>query len=259
MHSRPFRRTLLAFALPLALASHPALSETPAAGEPIVLKPGAATVSGAFIQPCTNRWSVAQVKPDGTTKPVGTWTDDVKVETMNGRPVIKRQQTATFGDTEVKYLNVVDRGTMAPILSEQSSSKGLFEHFDFDGTHVKYRHAAMPSGGAIEEKDIQLTMPVYQFGGMFGMLLVTFPLREGAVFKFPNFDVTQADNVEWLAFRVKGKEMVPAGAGKKVEAWIVESEPKPGAKMRFSLTKEAPYIIRLEQEKDGAVVRWEMI
>jgi hypothetical protein len=270
MHSRRIRRTLLSLALPLALLPRPAASAAPSpaagpaaspatsAAEPTVLKLGDPAVSGSFLQPCTNKWSVTQVKPDGTTKPVGSWTDEVKVEQLNGRAVIRRTQVANLGGVEVKYLNLVDQKTMAPISSEQSSSQGLFEHIDFDGTHVKYKHTAK-TGEASVEKDIQVPMPLFQFGGMFGMLVVTFPLHEGAVFKIANFEATQAGYVEWLTFTVRGKEMVPAGAGKKVEAWIVETEPKPGALLRFSLTKEAPYVIRLEQQKDGAVVRWDMI
>jgi hypothetical protein len=120
------------------------------------------------------------------------------------------------------------------------------------------RHTATPAGG-VEEKGIQLTLPVFQFAGMFGMLLVTFPLDEGAVFNFPSFDVRQAANIEWLSFRVKGKEVVPAGAGKEAEAWIVESEPQPGARFRFSLRREAPYVLRLDHEKDGTILRWDLV
>jgi hypothetical protein len=260
-------RSLPAVALLLAVLPALAGAQAPppaaAAGAPAATtyKPGDPAVSGAFIRPCTNRFSIVQLKPDGTTKPVGTWTDEVKVEEMNGRAVVRRLQSSTTPSGETKYVNVVDKKTMAPIASERTTSQGLVERFDFDGTRVKYKHSATPKGGAIEDKEIHLPMPVFQFGGMYGMLLVAFPLSPGAVFRFPNLEAEAPDGMEWLSFTVKGRETVPAGPGKKVEAWVVESEQKGGVVLRFSLVKEPPYVVRLDQvvAKDGSVVRFDMI
>jgi len=225
--------------------------------EPTVLRPGDPAVDGSFLEPYTSEWSVGQLKPDGTTRKVGDWADRVEIEEQNGRPAVRRTQTAIFGATRFRYVNVADPATMAPILSEEESSKGSFEHLVFDGTRVRHRHRATPAGG-VEERDLPLAMPVFQFTGMYGILLVTFPLHEGSFFQLPSFEVKQADHIEWLSFRVKGREGIPTVAG-EAEAWIVESEPGPGARFRFSLRREPPYVFRLDHEKDGTILRWDLL
>jgi hypothetical protein len=48
--------------------------------------------------------------------------------------------------------------------------------------------------------------------------------------------------------RVKGRETVDAGAGKKVETWVVETRTKLYGKMTWWVTKEPPYVIKAEVE-----------
>ena len=129
--------------------------------QPTVLRPGDPAVNGSFLEPYSSEWTVGQLKPDGTTRKVGDWADRVEIEEQNGRPAVRRTQTAIFGATRFRYVNVADPATMAPILSEEESSTGSFEHLAFDGTRVRHRHRATPAGG-VEERDLPLAMPVFQ-------------------------------------------------------------------------------------------------
>jgi hypothetical protein len=84
---------------------------------------------------------------------------------------------------------------------------------------------------------------------MFGVLLATFPLREGYTATFPTDppeykNKEGAEPVEWLTFRVTGRESVAAGPGRQVEAWVVETDMSFGHD-KFWLTREPPYVIKL--------------
>ncbi|HLJ74235.1 MAG TPA: hypothetical protein VKU62_06600, partial [Thermoanaerobaculia bacterium] len=95
-------------------------------------------------------------------------------------------------------------------------------------------------------------------GGLFGLLIDSFPLRENFSAKFPIFD--PRGGLAWATYTVVGRESVPAGKGKHVEAWTVEvQDPVRVARMIFSLTKEPPYIIRLQEVGEGKFWTFDMM
>jgi hypothetical protein len=259
----------LALLLPLAVhAQTPgrespppaAAPKGPAAAEPAVVEVGNPVVDGSFIQPLKNKWRMIEQRSDGTTRDGGTWSDEVVIEERDGRSVLRRTQVETRPNGRSgTYVNVVDRKTLAPIASEFSGSRGLSRRTEFDraGTHVKW--AQTVPGGTKEEKSYTLDRPVFDFnGGMYGMLIVGFPLKEGYSAKFPTLD--DDGKVAWITFRVTGRAEVPAGPGKKVTAWVVEADsPATAEHMTFSLTKEAPYVIRLEQKMAGSAWTFDMM
>jgi len=77
---------------------------------------------------------------------------------------------------------------------------------------------------------------------MYGLLLVTLPLKTGFSARMPSFD-ENSDTSRWANFRVTREELVEAGPGKQVKAWVVETEDN-GA-MTFWLTRRPPYVIKL--------------
>lgn len=94
----------------------------------------------------------------------------------------------------------------------------------------------------ITSSELNLTRPFDFLGGVYGLLLVSFPLKIRFSATLPSFD-ENTDTIRWKTFRVKGEEMVGAGSGKQVKAWVVETADN-GA-MTFWLTKRPPYIIKL--------------
>jgi hypothetical protein len=114
----------------------------------------------------------------------------------------------------------------------------------------------------MEQGEIVADMPVYDFNsGMFGLLIVGFPLKAGYTVRFPVFNISERSKAPaWIDFRVEGKETVAAGPGKQLEAWsVVANSPATKEVMRFDLIKEAPYIIRLRQEWQGRDWTFEMM
>ena len=95
-------------------------------------------------------------------------------------------------------------------------------------------------------------------GGMFGLLVAGFPLQRDFTAKFPVFD--PRNGVAWATYTVIDRERVRAGKGRTVEAWTVEvQDPVRVARMIFSLTKEPPYIIRLQEAGEGKWWVFDMI
>jgi len=229
------------------------------ASEPAVLKVGDPAVDGSIIKPFTNQWSMVFTKPDGASRNMGTWTDEVKVEAKNGRSVLTRTQTTTTKAGQGKYVNVVDHKTLAPISSEYTNTKGVFKHADFDGAHVKFKHTAGTPDSKMEEQEATLDPPPFDFnGGMYGLTIVGFPLKEGYSARFPAFN-TEDGKIEWTTYQVAGRRKVPAGPGKEVEAWIVNLHFDSGVAMEFAMVKEAPYIIRLVQSDKNGTWTFEML
>jgi len=246
--------SLLRRALPALILTGILLPALPGAAagasEPVAVKVGDPAVDGSFIKPFKNAWNVVRFKPDGTPVVVGTWTDDVEVAQEKGRTVLKRVQHEKLPRGNFVMTNVVDQKTLAPILSDISNDKGYHMRLEFvDPTHVKAEHVGGPGakpGEPVKKEDLEVSMPVYDFlGGMYGMLLVGFPLHEGYSAKFHIF-LDEGNKIDWLTFRVGAKESVQAGPGKKVDAYRVTTE-QGGFKMIFHLTKEAPHVIRLEE------------
>src|SRR5439155_19781585 len=105
------------------------------------------------------------------------------------------------------------------------------------------------------------------YGGMYGLLISTLPLADGYAAEIPAFD-TDKMAIDWVPVRVKGRESIPAGMGKKTETWVVETPTKLYGRMTWWVTKEPPYVIKavLEIPKDeggsgevAAIVTYTMV
>jgi hypothetical protein len=233
----------------LACLSLPALSLPAKAAEPAEIKVGDPAVDGSFIKAYKNGWKITQYTPTGQSVEGGTWTDEVQIVDDHGRSAIKRIQVKKGLKNSYTSINVVDHKTLAPISTELTEVTGYHCKIDFNGTHVTADHTGTFPGDPTPPQgktELTLATPAFDFaGGLFGLLFASLPLHEGYTGKFPSF-VDEGDKIDSQTFTVLGKQTVPAGPGKQAETWKVRTV-LGGFTMDFFVTKEPPYVIRLEQ------------
>lgn len=220
--------------------------------EPVKVKVGDPIVSGAAIKPYKNLWQLTYSKPGREPIDAATWSDEVEAINVGGRALLKRTQVAKYSrrDITITTVNVFDPRTLAPISRDFKQSDGTYAHLDFGEHTIKSQRMAVP-GGEVTQGQVTLDTPVFDFfGGMYGLLVAAFPLKEGFAATLPSLDESK-DDIRWATFKVVRKEMVEAGAGKQVEAWVVETDDH--GPMTFWLTKDAPYIIKLVYVAPGGV------
>ncbi len=215
------------------------------AADTAAIHPGDGTLNGSFLKPCKNLWKLTLKSPTGAAKDMGTWSDQLEEVTISGKKLMKRTQIAKLPQSSSLTVNVFDPASMMPFSEDARGIGGIdFIHRNFNRDRVKT--LAMSSDDSevkVEEKTFDPA--VFDFyGGMYGMLLVTGPLKEGYAARLPS--IGEGDNdLHWVPYQVLREESVSAGSGKEVRAWLVLADTSIG-KMKFWLTKEAPYVIRLE-------------
>jgi hypothetical protein len=236
----------LCFAIPVLLAGRERLE----VGNPLV--------TGSNLKPCKNLWKLTQQKPGGPAEEVGTWSDSLETTVYKGQPAMKRTQVAKYDKEgiELTFVSVFDPKTMESFYFDYSrSDNGNVRHVEFGPASVTYRHTDS-TGAKPEEASLKLDRRVFDFyGGMYGMLISTLPLADGYSAEIPAFD-TNKMAIDWVPVRVKGRETIPAGLGKKAETWVVETPTKLYGRMTWWVTKEPPYVIKavleIPQEEDGS-------
>jgi hypothetical protein len=227
------------------------------AGSPRV-EVGDARLTGSQLKPCTNLWKLTQQKPGGNAENVGTWSDSLENTNYKGQPAMKRTQVAKYPKKGIQltFVSVFDPKRMEPLSFDYSrSDNGNVRHVEFEHENVTYRHIDS-TGAKPEEARVKLDRNVFDFyGGMYGLLISTLPLADGYTTEIPAFD-TNKMAVDWVPVRVKGRETVPAGNGKKTETWVVETPTKLYGRMTWWLTKEPPYVIKavleVPKSEDGS-------
>ena len=268
----------LGLALPLVLAvlsgsarvfAAVAGAATPLRAAPSRTLVGDPSVTGAQLRPYTNRWKFTQQKPGGPAVEAGIWEDRLDETTFEGKPALRRTQTVQYAKKDIRmtFVDVFDPQTMEPFTFDYArSSDGNQRHVDFRHEIVTYRHIESKDAKP-EEATAHLDRPVFNFYGLYGVLVSTLPLREGYATEIPAFD-TDKMAVDWVPVRVLGMETVEAGPGKTRKTWVVETAPKLYGKMTWWVSKEAPYVIKavleIPKKEDGtreiaAVVTYTMI
>src|SRR5215470_5531161 len=203
-------------------------------------------VTGAHLKPYTNLWRFTQQKPGEAAEDAGTWSDLLESTVYNGQPAMKRTQIATYEKKGIKltFVSVFEPKTMKPFVFDYSrSDNGNVRHVEFGPDAVIYRHTDS-TGAKPEEARVKLDRNVFDFyGGMYGILISTLPLADGYAAEIPAFDTTKMA-IDWVPVRVKGRETVEAGLGKKVETWVVETPTKFYGRMTWWVRKSPPYVIK---------------
>ena len=211
---------------------------------------GDAKLTGSQLKPCTNLWIMSQQKPGSPSEKAGTWSDSLEVIHYEGRSAMKRTQIAKYDKKGIQltFVSIFDPKTMAPFSFDYSrSDNGNVRHVEFRGQNVTYRHVDS-TGAKPEETTVNLDRQVFDFyGGMYGVLISTLPLTEGYTTEIPALD-TNKMAIDWVPVRVKGRERVDAGAGKKADTWVVETPTKLYGRMTWWVTKEPPYVIKARLE-----------
>lgn len=203
-------------------------------------------ITGSHLKPCTNLWKFTEQKPGGVAEEGGTWSDLLESTVYDGHPAMKRTQIARYPKKGVQltFVSVFDPKTMKPFSFDYSrSDNGNVRHVEFGSDTVIYRHTDS-TGAKPEEARVKLDRNVFDFyGGMYGLLISTLPLANNYAVEIPTFDASKMA-IDWVSVRVKGRETVPAGAGKTTETWVVETSMKLYGRMTWWVTKEPPYVIK---------------
>ena len=232
------------------------LSAHALAQSPDKILPGDPRVDGSFIHGVSNAWKMTGTTPGGQRRDGGIWKDRIQVVDRNGRAVIVRTQVDGGPEGTTTFITETDRQSMMPIRAEVTTP-ALHRVLTFQSDRV---HSALTlPGRPAQEKDVAIAQPVFDFnGGLFGLLVAGFPLKEGFSATFPIFD--PRSGVAWARYDVVGRERVPSGKGRTTEAWIVEvQDPVRVARMLFALTKEPPYVIRLQEIGEGMTWTFDMM
>jgi hypothetical protein len=218
---------------------------------------GDAGVTGSYLKPYTNLWKFTQQKPGGAAEEAGTWSDSLESTVYKGQPAMRRTQIANYKKgIKLTFVSVFDPKTMESFSFDYSrSDNGNLRQVEFASDTVIYRHTDS-TGAKPEEAKVKLDRHVFDFyGGMYGILISTLPLADGYEAEIPAFDTTKMA-IDWVPVRVKGRETVPAGSGKKTETWVVETPTKLYGRMTWWVTKEPPYVIKavleVPKSEDGS-------
>jgi hypothetical protein len=218
---------------------------------------GDPAVSGAALKPYTNRWKFSQQKPGQPPVEAGIWTDALERTTVEGHPALKRTQVAKYNKgIEITFVSIFDPRTMEPFSFDYSrSSDGNTRHVEFRREDVTYRQVEK-TGAELEESAARLDRRVFDFyGGMYGLLISTLPLKTGYAAEIPALD-TNTMAVDWVPVQVTGRETVDAGPGKRMETWVVETATRKYGRMTWWVTKSPPYVIQASievlKQEDGS-------
>ncbi len=238
-----------------------ALSLIAIAGTARPQQPSFATPNGAVLRPYENAWLMTVRGADGVVHPQGIWSDHVQYHDVGERHLLMRVQGMTYiNGRSSTTINVFDPATMLPVSSVEHGADGKTLSRDFAGAHVSATRVDAPGAAPVTSEADLPAAPYDYFGGMWGLLLATMPLRPGFDGAFPSIDEF-ADAPAQASYHVVGREMVQAGSHGRVQAWRVRADQPGNYRMTFWLLQSPPYVIALEyvDEHSARVTRWDMI
>jgi len=217
---------------------------------------------GRPLKPYTNLWKVT-IATKGQTKEVGTWSDAMIATRIEGRPAFVRTQVFKIKDGNTNtFITAFDAENMRPFSSSFLTSMGDATLRRFAHGKVQIVDASGDHRGIPTEETRPGRPEAYDFNaGMYGVLLVGLPLAENASGVFETYGQTDA-TIEHVSYTVGKEERVEAKPGQFVQAWVIDAHyldahrPEGDAKMRFWISKEAPYIIRLIYDVPSADQVW---
>ena len=228
-----------------------------ARADPRPITVGDGTVTGDHFQPYTNRWEYSVKLPGKDLLKVGIWSDEMTAATVDGHAAFIRKQVAGNykNDKTTVTLNTFDAHTLAPLRREWiDRNPANYTRLKFSGKIISVERiasgpqpgpAAAPPEPVATGPELTLAAPVFDFhGGMWGMVLAGAPLKVGLEGTFQTLDEF-GPTVSTVKFRVVREEETSAGPGKKVMAFVVETDSEKSGHLVFWITPHAPYIIRL--------------
>jgi hypothetical protein len=230
----------------IAIAAIALMPLAPAAADALTFKPGDPRVSGAHLQPYENAWVYSATLPDGSVHVQGIWTDHFSRIALNGKSLWRRIQGMTYVTQAASSVSdVFDPDTCMPVSNEQHHPDESVLKRTFEGAHVTTERVDRP-GAAPTRTGFDLPEPVFDFfGGTYGILLSCLPLTTGLTATLPAIDETK-DSFKPFAFSVLRKERTHAGRLGNVDTFVVFVDTPGEYSQTFWLSKEPPYIIRLQ-------------
>ncbi|HEY0615870.1 MAG TPA: hypothetical protein VGC96_14565 [Candidatus Elarobacter sp.] len=206
---------------------------------------------GSVLQPYTNLWQVTVTKADGTAVPVASWSDVLTRVVVDGKPAYKRVQVARFESAKLTrtFGNVFAADTMLPISSTFSSTSGEAMLRRFDGPSVWQLDATGENQLRPVESRAAAAAAPYDFnGGMYCLLVATYPLTAGLAYTIPaigEFKTAAQD----VPVRVLGPTTIEGKPGTTVSVWQADATVVNGDGtadvMHCYVTRQPPYVIRL--------------
>ena len=207
---------------------------TACTAEPHKIQVGDGTVTGDHFKAYVNRWEYSIKAPGKELQKIGIWTDELVALTQDGHAAFSRKQVASsykHPESSTVTINVFDAHTLAPLKREWlDRNPENFTRLAFAPRYVTVeRWASGPQTSPTEPPPqplktpakLVLEAPVFDYqGGMWGTVLAGAPLKvgfEGTIRSLGEFDTT----VEEKTFKVEREEMVAAGAGKVVKAFVI--------------------------------------
>jgi len=163
--------------------------------------PGDTTLRGTRIRAGRNEYALTALF-DGREQALGTIVDSISIDTVSGRPVIRRVQTVQRGMMVLVDSSVTDQRTLAP-RSHRSNQPTRLIKLEFNGRRVKGSLGPVD----VPSLPIDTTLGASPFDSANWDLLVrSLPLAPGYVARFPVYDVD--NGLYQYAVRVTGSAIV---------------------------------------------------
>lgn len=232
--------------------------------------PGDGSVSGKRFIDYENVWIMTDVDKAGKVSSVGVWHDTVRMVYGSAKQLI-RKQTVRYANGHIRrHYDKVDAETMLPIhvrvtaqekegAAEQVVTDIEYRGSLFSGIRRFNVEGTGPDGALAVRTIMELKGPVFDWH-MWGILVSSFPLREGYAARFMAHTSSGTTNSPflWVVLAVKGSESVQSRRWGKVDCWkvLVQAE----VPWTFWISKRmdvAPIqMIRIDQSALGGNISW---
>jgi hypothetical protein len=244
--------SLMAIAAPQAVAPLPEGYEQIHVGDP--------RIDARRLRPYRGAWRIREQQPDGSFKEVERSSERVDIITRDGRRLWRQVQHETLGNSGVSGMTALtDYRSFAPLIAELRDDRdGSVKRLTYSG-----RDATLECGGHLcpatltapatgtTKRPMPLAEPGFDYwGGSYGLLFATLPLKVGAKLRVPVVHPVQG--LIQLRVEVTGIEKVNAGGGRMVDAFRIVT---PQTGWVYHVSKKAPYWLRLEYKMQSGAIQ----
>jgi hypothetical protein len=218
------------------------------------LSVGDPRVDAKSLRSFRGTWRVLEKKGEGPLVEVERSSEKFDRVRLNGRLLWRDTQHETTGNSGMSdMLLLADAVSFAPVLVEQKDVRdGSLKRIRYgsDGAAIECRgnlcppNVTAPANGTTT-RTVATGVPTFDYwGGSYGLLFATLPLKVGAKFLVPVFHPVQG--LIRLKVDVVGKERVNAGGGRTADAFRIIT---PQTGWIYHVSKQPPYWLRLEYTK----------
>lgn len=221
----------------------------------LIVTPGNGQVDGSFIKPYTNSWEVFLIDTLGNENHIRYWTDYVHFIDIDGISYMHRVQDIynASRDLQTTWVNVVDKKNLIPLRFTVHSPLGNLATMQFEEGSI-FLGSNQNEERVFEKDTIEVENKLFDWN-LYGMLLIGLPFNEGITYKLPYWSM-QTRTKQYIFVTIGNEEVIETLNGKKIKTNSVLTSDG----FVFSLTKEAPYVIRLIWNlPNGSKMIWKKI